>query len=115
MLIKSYWKNILVFIITGFVLTILYLQHPCKETKNSENENIKFGSEQIKSLLKDGRPEYTIDEANAIISDLIPIIEVIAARKFKKIPKISLINTDKVDDLIIKEKNCEGKNKSTEY
>jgi len=32
MLIKSYWKNILVFIIiTGFVLTILSLQYPWQQ------------------------------------------------------------------------------------
>ncbi|OGV59648.1 MAG: hypothetical protein A2283_07880 [Lentisphaerae bacterium RIFOXYA12_FULL_48_11] len=93
--------------ITIFVIIYLLCIIGCQETGRPGDENIKSESEQIIALLKDGKPEYTIDEANDMVSELMPLIEDIAGKTFIKPPEIRLINTDKIDELMIREENCE--------
>ncbi|WP_300464411.1 hypothetical protein [Desulfobacula sp.] len=58
---------------------------------------------EFHSLLEDGNPFYTYEQANKIANELIPMIEKTTGRKFKKNPVIKLINSEEFKDVIIRE------------
>lgn len=88
-------QHIIVIVLFVFVYIGTTVQLGYANASPSINELKEFHE-----LIKDGKPAYTTDQANAIVKELIPLIENIAGRKFKKIPEIRLIGSDEARKII---------------
>jgi hypothetical protein len=70
-------------------------------------------SQSFHSLfMKDGKSFYTLDQANKIAMELIPVIEKVAGKKFKKNPVIKLLDGKEIKNILIREADIKMLNNS---
>lgn len=97
-------KQIIVFLtIIGVLSLLVFGLINFSEHKFSENKIFNKELKEFHSLLKDGEPAYSFEQANHIVNELIPMIERAVGKKFKKIPEIQLITTKELETIL----NCE--------
>ena len=106
-------SNIFIFLTLIGVLSIIgFVLIGFNGWKNLKDKTAEKDLKEFHKLFEEGKPYYTLDQANKIVRELIPKIEKIAGRKFNKIPEIRLINTKEFKKVLIRETDIKILNNS---
>lgn len=95
---KNKIKQLSIFLIVAGILSFIIVGLIEFKKKITENELRK-----IHQLFEDEKPYYYLEDAKSIANKLIPLIEKVTGKKFKKIPEIKTINTEELQKVLNRE------------